>query len=139
MVAGHVQNPSCTSPRLQCTCEIGHSRAGQIEAMLFCTVLWAAAARRPPGRGGYNANTSCALHRGGHREHCPPLAVVTAPTSDLLLPREQVTECSTPVVDHPALPVQPCSALRRVQTQWMWCCRDQFLPWTGSDAHLRQG
>ena len=48
--------------------------------MLFCTVLWAAAARRPPGRGGYNANTPCALHRGGHREHCAALAVVTAPT-----------------------------------------------------------
>ena len=46
----------------------------------FCTVLWAAAACRPPGRGEYNASTSCALHRGGHREHCAALAVVTAPT-----------------------------------------------------------
>ena len=79
--------------------------------MLFYTVLWAAAA----WKGGYDANTPCALHCGGHREHCAALTVVTAPTPALLLPREKVTECSSPVADHLALPVQPCSAPRRVK------------------------
>ena len=69
------------------------------------------------GRGGYNAKTSCAMHCGSHRMHCPLLAVVSAPTPNLLLPREQVTKCCSPVVDHPALPAQPCSTPRRVQTQ----------------------
>ena len=45
------------------------------------------------GRGGYNAKTSCAMHCGSHRMHCPLLAVVSAPTPNLLLPREQVRKC----------------------------------------------
>ena len=87
---------------------------------------------RPPGKAGGIQFKHTALHRGGQCEHCAALAVVTPPTPDLLLLREQVTECSSPAVDHPALPVEPCSEPRMVQSQciWctLWCCLDQFLP-----------
>ena len=108
-----------------------------------CSSSAAKATHRPPGNGGGGIQFKhTALHRGGQCEHCAALAVVTPPTPDLLLLREQVTECSSPAVDHPALPVEPCSEPRMVQSQciWctLWCCLDQFLPWTGSDAHLQQ-
>ena len=103
-----------------CTARVRSDTQGQDRSKICCSAL--CCGLQPPGRGGYDANTPCALHCGGHREYCAALTVVTAPAPDLLLPREKVTECSSPVVDHPALPVQPCSAPRRVQTQWIWCC-----------------